>query len=440
MILDRKYVKHLSGLLVIILFFKIAGFFTVSESVAITRVVKIFVRLMMTVWIIIIFNNLKPKVGVASFTHKNRSVIGFYLLYFILGFLSMMWSSDVVVSALQLIMDVELLLFSYLLFQFIAYVNHYSSDEKIRISHLLAVSIWLIMVVMIIGKTVMPDKFFRLTHGGDVARLGGFLMNPNELGMLSVIGASMCYFELKKVKNKVFVIIMLLFAVYALVLTQSRSSMIGFMIITGLFVNKSKSKLLKVGMYSGMVAVMPVIINTIFLKMGDLEEVLSMTGRLPFWEALLTEALPEQPIWGFGFMRIYYTDYFAGVHTYAAKMTHNTFVQVLMNLGLVGFGIVLAQMFVTIKAHVRSQDDDKRMVFLGVFIPIIINSFTEFGIFGETNFGILFYQFLIMMWVVEFNPYLSPSEKVQNSIIRNNFEKSHRIKRRIAERQARFNV
>lgn len=434
MILDRKYVNHLSGLLVIILFFKIAGFFTVSENVAVTRVIKIFIRLMMTVWTIMIFNGLKPKVGVASFTHKNRAVLGFYLLYFLLGFISMMWSSDVVVSALQLIMDVELLLFSYIYFRFIAYVNHYSTEQKIRITHLLAVSIWLIMVVMIIGKTVLPDKFFRLTHGGDVARLGGFLMNPNELGMLSVIGASMCLFELGKVKSKFFVIVMLLFAVYALVLTQSRSSMIGFMIILGLFVSKSKSKLLKVGMYGGMVAVMPVIVNTIFLKMGDLEEVLSMTGRLPFWEALLTEALPQEPIWGFGFMRIYYTDYFSGVHTYAAKMTHNTFVQVLMNLGLVGFGIVLAQMFVTIKAHVKSTDRDKKMIFLGVFIPIIINSFTEFGIFGETNFGILFYQFLIMLWVVDFNPYLSPSEKVTNNIIKHNYEKSQLIKNRIAEK------
>ena len=432
MILDRKYVNHLSGLLVIILFFKIAGFFTVSESVAVTRVVKIFVRLMMTVWLIIIFNNLKPKVGVASFTHHHRSVLGFYLLYFFMGFMSLMWSSDVVVSSLQLIMDVELLLFSYIFFRLVVYVNHYSPEQKIRITHLLAVSIWMIMVVMLIGKTVLPDKFFRLTHGGDVARLGGFLMNPNELGMLSVIGASMCYFELGKVKHKFFVIVMLLCAVYALVLTQSRSSMIGFMIITGLFVSKSKSKLLKIGMYGGMVAVMPVIINTIFLKMGDLDEVLSMTGRLPFWEALLTEALPEEPILGFGFMRIYYTDYFSGVHTYAAKMTHNTFVQVLMNLGLVGFGIVLAQMFVTLRTYVRSQDRDKKMMFLGVFIPIIINSFTEFGIFGETNFGILFYQFLIMLWVVDFNSHLSPSERVHNSIIQQNHERDHRVQRRIS--------
>ena len=419
--LDKKQIQRLTFILVIILFFKIAGFFTVSENVSITRVVKIFIRLMMTIWLYMMFSNLKPKVGVASFAFKNRNVLNFYLLYFLLGFFSLMWTSDMMVTTLQLIMDVELLVFSYILFQFITYINHYSPEYKIRISQVLAGAIWLIMVVMLIGKTVSPDKFFRLTHGGDVARLGGFLMNPNELGMLSVIGAAMAYFELSKVNRKFFTFIMILSAVYALVLTQSRSSMIGFMIITGLFVKSSTNRLLKIGMYSGMVAVVPVIVNTIFIKMGDLEEVLSMTGRLPFWEALLTEGLPHEPIWGFGFMRIYYTDYFEGVHTYAAKMTHNTFVQVLMNLGLVGLGIVIIQMFYTIKAYRISLDKDKKMIFLGIFIPAIINSFTEFGIFGETNFGIMFYQFLIMLWVVEFNPYLTPSEKVSNKIIQHQY-------------------
>ncbi len=421
--LDNKQIKQLTVLLTIILFFKIAGFFTVSESVAITRVVKIFVRLMMTVFLLFIFARIKPRTGVASFTHNNRPAIVFYLLYFLLGFFSMLWTSDLMVTTLQLIMDVELLFFSYILFRFIVYVNHYSGDRQIRISHLLAISIWMIMLVMLIGKTVLPDKFFRLTHGGDVARLGGFLMNPNELGMLCVIGASMGYVELMKVKRKLFVMIVILTMVYGLVLTQSRSSMIAFMMVTGIFVNGSNSRLLKLGMYSAMILAVPFIINSIFIKAGDIQEVLSMTGRLPFWQALLTEALPEEPLWGFGFMRIYYTDYFAGVNTYAAKMTHNTFVQVLLNLGLVGFGIVLIQMFFTLRAYWSSKDKYKRLVFLGIFLPALVNSFTEFGIFGETNFGILFYQFLIMLWVVEFNPRLSVSEKITNNIIKHRQKK-----------------
>jgi hypothetical protein len=47
---------------------------------------------------------------------------------------------------------------------------------------------------------------------------------------------------------------------------------------------------------------------------------------------------------------------------------------------------------------------------LGLMIPILINSFTEFGIFGETNYGILFYQLIIFLVVMKGNPRLSKFE------------------------------
>lgn len=47
----------------------------------------------------------------------------------------------------------------------------------------------------------------------------------------------------------------------------------------------------------------------------------------------------------------------------------------------------------------------------GILIPIVINSFTEFGIFGESNYGILFYQLLIFSISFKNNPLLSLKEK-----------------------------
>jgi exopolysaccharide production protein ExoQ len=51
---------------------------------------------------------------------------------------------------------------------------------------------------------------------------------------------------------------------------------------------------------------------------------------------LISEGLPREPLLGFGFMRIDYKEFFQSTHTYPGKMTHNTFMQVLMNLGFVG--------------------------------------------------------------------------------------------------------
>ena len=90
-------------------------------------------------------------------------------------------------------------------------------------------------------------------------------------------------------------------------------------------------------------------------------------------------------------------------------MTHNTFMQVVMNLGIVGITIVLLQFFSTVAASIRRSE---LSLFLGaVMVPIIINSFTEFGVFGESNYGILFYQLLICIIVLKPKAKLLPYDR-----------------------------
>ncbi|HSH64522.1 MAG TPA: hypothetical protein VLB84_01685, partial [Bacteroidia bacterium] len=112
-----------------------------------------------------------------------------------------------------------------------------------------------------------------------------------------------------------------------------------------------------------------------------------------------------------GFMRIDYKEYFQSTHTYPGKMTHNTFMQVLMNLGFVGLTIILFHLFFTIRGFLKEETEKKLMLF-GILIPVIINSFTEFGIFGESNYGILFYQLLIFSISFKPSPYLTTQQKI----------------------------
>ena len=53
------------------------------------------------------------------------------------------------------------------------------------------VSIVWVASSFLIGAIVNPDLFFRGTHGGEVQRLGGWIINPNEMGMLMTVGAGM---------------------------------------------------------------------------------------------------------------------------------------------------------------------------------------------------------------------------------------------------------
>ncbi|MBK7805842.1 MAG: O-antigen ligase family protein [Saprospiraceae bacterium] len=201
---------------------------------------------------------------------------------------------------------------------------------------------------------------------------------------------------------------------YALYATGSRSSLIGALLIIYFHISQSDKKQLKALIIAGMLIIAPVAIWKVVLKGGDterLEEVMSMTGRLPFWKALISEGLPREPLLGFGFMRIDYKEFFQSTHTYPGKMTHNTFMQVLMNLGFVGLTLVIFQMIFTLRGIFKENKEIKLML-LGMLIPVIINSFTEFGIFGESNYGILFYQLVIFMIAFDNRKYLTSVEKM----------------------------
>ncbi|MBK7853123.1 MAG: O-antigen ligase family protein [Bacteroidetes bacterium] len=404
--------QKLFNILILILLIKIAGYFTVSENVAITRILKIIFRTGMTLAIFGVYTSLKSKGWLASWSWSNSIIPLFYGAYLVLGFISFFWSTDIGYSALQLLMNLESFLFAYYFIAVFLLIRKHQPESAIRLSYLLGNAVFFILLIFVVGVIVAPDIFYRLTHGGEEARLGGYLMNPNELGMLAVIGASMVALELRENRSKFLLIFMMSIALVALVLTGSRSSMIGFVLILLYFTLRSENKKLKAGVLIAMAVAMPFVLSTIIIKQGNVDEVLSMTGRLPFWKALLTEGLPNEPLFGYGYMRIAYKDYFQSVHTYAGQMTHNTFIQVLMNLGIVGFLLVILQLGITIRFFLRSKDIEKKSFFVALFIPILINSFTEFGIFGETNYGILFYQLLIFYGVLQYNENLSRRERV----------------------------
>ena len=422
---DISFAKGLVVALTAIVFFKIAGYFTLTESIGLTRVLKIIIRMTMTAWIWMIYRKLIRQGNIPSFEWTNSLAPFLYGLYLFLGFASLLYSTNPGYSLLQLTMNLESFLFAFLFIKTFLLLRSYYPEAQIRLSIIFGPAVFFILAAFIVGMYIDPDKFYRLTHGGEEARLGGYLMNPNELGMLAIVGIASCFAELARGGRKFWQIFMIAVMLYALILTGSRSSMIGFMLVVFYFINQSNKTKLKLAVYAGVILSIPVIVNTIFIKQGDIGEVMSMTGRLPFWKALLTEGLPKEPFFGFGYMRIAYTEAFQSVHTYAGKMTHNTFIQVLMNLGFVGFFVILMQMATTLRGFRKSPIKADKIFFVGVFIPILINSFTEFGIFGEANFGILFYQFLIWLFALRCSMQFSLKQSLTLKKKRPDFYRQH---------------
>ena len=409
-----KFLKQIDFLLMVIFYGMVAGYFAWSDGETFNKVFKLVSRLIMTFSIYVVYKKIVKRGAIGSFGWQHSLSPVLYGVYLGLGLISLLWSTDPGYSALQWSMDIESLLFSYYFIGCFLMLDYFFPGNKIKLFKIMGHGIFGLIIIFVIGYFVNPGVFMRMSHEGEEFRLGGFIMNPNELGMLAAVGISCYIFCLYEKGQRVFILIKIFIMLFAVVLTGSRSTTIGCLIIAFFHIKQSSNKRLKNSMYIGGALVIPVAINTLIVKSagnGGVDEVMSMTGRLPFWTALITEGLPREPLLGFGFQRINYTLYFSGVHTYTASMAHNTFIQVLMNLGFIGFTIMLFQMVFTIRGFVLSPVKEIKLMSIGIIIPVVINSFTEFGIFGETNYGILFYQLLIFYVSMTINPRLTPLEK-----------------------------
>ena len=398
------FLKKINWQLMLILLLMTACFFTWSENINITRAIKVVGRMGMLMSSWYVYRKIINYGAADNLKTNNILSMSFYGIYLLLGLASFMWSTNVGYSALQWFMTSQTLVFCFYFIKSLYLLDQFFPNHSIRLYNLLGNSAYVLILVFVIGMYVNPDVFYRLTHGGEEARLGGYMMNPNELGMLAGVGVAGLMFDIRRNYRKWWTIFKLLILFYGLFATGSRSSLIGALLIIGFHVLQSEQKKYAIAAIVVMMMVAPIAIYKVVLKDGDperMEEVLTLTGRLPFWQALINEGLPREPLLGFGFMRIDYKEYFQSAHTYPGKMTHNTFMQVLMNLGLIGITIVLFQIIFTVRGILLENAEKKLMLFC-LLIPLIINSFTEFGIFGESNYGILFYQLVIMY--ISFRP------------------------------------
>lgn len=407
----RTFLRTLGWLLTLILLIKLAGFFTWNNDVGTTRAFKLVSRVAMTAAAYGAYRLVLRRGAIDSFRWHHSLAPLLYAGYLLLGLASVLWSTNPGYSLLQWFMDLETLVFAFYFAKCFLLLDEFFPGSPVRFYNVLGNAAFLILLVFLGGLLVAPDVFYRLTHDGDEARLGGYLMNPNELGMLCVVGMACLAFNYYRAHRRVLTSAKIGLLLLALVLTGSRSSLVGCLLIGFFHLQQSSNSRLKVAANLAALLALPAVVPLVFIKQGGVAEVLSMTGRLPFWRALLTEALPREPLLGYGFMRISYGEYFQSVHTYAAQMAHNTFVQVLLNLGLVGFTLALLQLGFTIRAFVRTPDAQLKLLGVGLLIPILINSFTEFGIFGMTNYGILFYQLLIFFGSLRYYARLSAPEQ-----------------------------
>lgn len=382
--------------LILLLVLRIISYFMLSDSLIVVQALKAGIRISLTLIITgTLFFRLRESDDKPVQFHQPTPLM-LYVLYLVFGAASLLWTSSFKASFLQWLMDVESFVFAFLFIRLLLIYRRRFPGGYFDIHKILAPSVLIIATGFLIGLYTDPDHFYRLTHGGAVSRLGGFIINPNELGMLLLIGiTSFLPLLVKKKKVRISILLSLVFLTYLLLMTGSRSSLIGMFLVMIIFGLTSGSNTQKIFIVSLAVALIPIGAVTIFVKQEQIAEIFTFTGRIPFWQDLLRYNFPKEPWLGYGYMRIDYADKFESINAYSGAMTHNTFMQVLLGLGLAGLFLVLLQLSSFLWTMRQIADRKYRLIISLLFIPIFINSMTEFGIFGETNYGILFYLFLV---------------------------------------------
>ncbi len=401
----QKIERYLLIFLTIMMTIRISSYFSyVPESVGLTRIIKIGLRLVTTAITIVMLFKFTAKHPNVRARFKMILPFSFYLLYLFLGICSLFWTTNVGFSLLQLSMTIETTVFSFLFYKLICYYNAAYDRPFSAFLPILNKAIFILCIIFIIGAFVDPDNFYRTTHGGTVARLGGLIINPNELGLLSLLGIGLSYIDLLVHGRAKYNIIAIGTCLAVLLMTQSRSSLFGFLVLSGVYLVLSKNYYLIIGATVVAFFVIPILIQTIVLKDGDMEEVTSFTGRKEFWGDLVNESFPKSPIYGYGFMSIspntFYNKY-QSEHSYAASMAHNTYIEVLINLGLMGAFVCVMQILLTVVAILLEKEWRVRLMAFFMLFPLMMNNVTEFGIFGHTNYAIMFYQFVFLLFTLE---------------------------------------
>jgi exopolysaccharide production protein ExoQ len=402
---------RMSTFLFVLLTVRIVSYFSLMEGVGNDHQIKFATRIatLVACFAVIGWHYLGIRQKKSRLSLRNRGLVFVYGVFLYVASVSLLYTSSLGDSTRQLLMYIESIAFAAF---FYASVVLTRSESLLPRALFWAIS--LITAVFLVGAYINPAMFFRGTHGGAVLRLGGFIINPNSLGLLIVLGIGLLLSHASvnhNWKSRASLAVMAPILLTGLILTSSRSSLVALACVLLYIVASSASVRTRFVLIGGsvMIAVFGFdFFHDIIFKQDDVSEVLSMTGRVPFWIDLVSIAVPERPFLGYGFQQLWIDGKFSSPNAYTSEMAHNTFLQVQLGLGVVGLVVVLLQLAITVWAAFAARHTEVGRTAMVLLIPLIVNSITDFGIFGFMNFGVTFYQLVIFMLVIHPRNYAAP--------------------------------
>lgn len=220
---------------------------------------------------------------------------------------------------------------------------------------------------------------------GELNRMTAFEQDQNELSVMLSIAASFVFILLKQKNDKIISILLVVFlcvCLFAILLTGSRTGLIIFLAVSILGLVSYGKKGIAWAILSIMIIV-PLILP--FIPESNIERLLQtqeqvvegdLTGRGYIWERGLTafhSQIPIRMLIGVGYEQFQFL-YNQNYGTFTAS--HNTYLSVYVELGIIGFLIFLYILFYVFRKTITLCRLNRTLVYLGMFLPIIIAMMT----------------------------------------------------------------
>ncbi|AJG58220.1 MULTISPECIES: O-antigen ligase family protein [Bacillus] len=190
--------------------------------------------------------------------------------------------------------------------------------------------------------------------GGTKFQLGGVFIHPNALGTIATIVFIISFFRTLRTKilsEKYMYVWMTLFSFITLFSTVSRTNLLIAVGVTIIALMVSKYYKILIMMFNLSVITILIIpfirekLIDFFMRGQDLSLLFSLSERLPIWNAAI-QVSQNKPILGHGFVssRIIMPEAYRVAH-FAPTSAHNSFLDVLVNLGYMGMILIIIVFF-----------------------------------------------------------------------------------------------
>ena len=116
--------------------------------------------------------------------------------------------------------------------------------------------------------------------------------------------------------------------------------------------------------------------------MGRKDDVLSLSGRLPLWEELLS-SINKRPILGYGYLAYWdakRVEYLSATFRWEIPHGHNLYLDTMLDIGIVGLGLVILAIMVALSESARYYSLHgliEYAILFGLIVYGVINGFAE---------------------------------------------------------------